>query len=241
MDQSVNAADVCKGAVLLNAGNGGCTGLSNLHLCEDLIAHAGALFKEHSLATKDHPALFPAQFDDFAWELLAQEHRNVLNVTDIHLPGGHECLVVRNLHVEAALIHANASGFHDHACRQAVQFALVGCSRTADHPEALKGVKALLKEFVLFSSLWLCLELSNRAYALALGVELNEDLAIVDAEDRTHAQLTLAIDLRAAVCGGAIIHHVFQAHITQCILNFPHQFSISRDAFWRARRRKRGS
>jgi hypothetical protein len=67
---------------------------------------------------------------------------------------------------------------------------------------------------------------------LALGVELNEDLAIMHAEDRSDPQLPLAIDLRAAVSGGAVINHVLKAHITQCIRNFLHQFSICCNALW---------
>ena len=232
VNQAINAADVRKGTVLLNAGDRGGAGLPNFHLCKDLIAHAGALFKQHGLAAEDHPALFAAQFNDLARELLAQEHRNVLNVADVYLPSRHKCLVVRDFHVQAALIHANAAGFHNHAGGQAIELTLVGRAGAANHPEALKRVKALLEEFVFFPSLGLCLKLSNRANPLALGVKLNEDLAVVHAEHRADPQLPLAIDLRAAVCGGAVINHVLKAHITQCIRNFLHQFSICCNALW---------
>ena len=232
VNQAINAADVGKRTVLLNAGDRGGAGLANFHLCKDLIAHAGALFKQHGLAAEDHPALLAAQFNDLAGELLAQEHRDVLNVTDIHLSRRHKCLVVRDFHVQAALIHANAAGLHNHAGGQAIELTLVGRARATDHPETFKRVKALLKEFVFFPSLWLCLKLSNRANALALGIELNEDLAVVHAEHRADPQLPLAVDLRAAVCGGAVINHVLKAHITQSIRNFLHQFSICCNALW---------
>jgi hypothetical protein len=67
---------------------------------------------------------------------------------------------------------------------------------------------------------------------LALGVKLNEDLAVVHAEHRADPQLPLAIDLRAAVCGGAVINHVLKPHIAQSIRNFLHQFSICCNALW---------
>ena len=194
VDESIDATDVGERAVRLHRRDGRGARLTDLEHCEELLALFRTLGRDDRLATHDEAVLVLVQLDDLHRELLADEDRDVGDVADVDLAGRHEGAVMRDLHLEAALVHARATRLDDLSDLERAPVGLLrGAFETQDR-EALERIEALDHEAALAAHDRRLLvadlqELRERADALRSWAELDEHVSVVHADDRPLAHL----------------------------------------------------
>ena len=77
-------------------------------MAEALLPALGTLGLARLAAAENEAAAVAVNLHDLAGHLLAHEGREVIDMTQIDVPGRHEGLVLRDLHLQAALVIAGA-------------------------------------------------------------------------------------------------------------------------------------
>ena len=203
VDQAIDAADVGKRAVALNRGDGRRARLADFQHREQLFTLFRALDRDHGLAAHDQTVLVLVELDDLHRELLADEDGDVRDVAHIDLTRRHERAVMRDLHLESALVHAGAATFDGLSDLERAPVGLLHNAFEAEDRETLKRIEALDDESTLAADDRRLLvargeELRERANALRARAELDKHIARVHADDGALARLTPASALPAA-------------------------------------------
>jgi hypothetical protein len=212
-DEAVDAAEIRERSIRLDSHDRGGADLPGLEGCEDLFAGGFALRQLGRLAAEHETVLVLAELEDLAGELLAEKDRDVRHGAKIDLTRGHESAVMGDLHLEPALVHADAAGLHHLSDGEIAPVGLLHHPRQGEDQQAFEGVEPFDDELVRRTGRRRFLELGERADALALGAELDEDLSGVDPHDRSAARGPEARGVSARADRRArVVEHVVHAH-----------------------------
>ena len=184
MQESVDAAQVDERAEIHHVADGAAADLSLGQFLHQLLLVLFTFAFQNISPGKDDVSSLPLECRDFGGHLLVDELRQVRDVINIDLPGGHEGAHGFDGQFEAALVHAGDGALDDLPDLQRLpgdvrrRRALAG-----EDQQALCGVVALDVELQFLPDLRRLLELKQRDDALALAAEIDKDVLLADGDD----------------------------------------------------------
>ena len=134
------------------------------------------LLKQITSAQHESIALL-VQFDDPAWELLADHDGQIRHMMDVDLARRHESLVSSHIHLESPLVGAGASGLDHLALFKMIPGGSHDAAWPGQHEHVVSAIPTFDQELGLATRLRRFLKLRERADSLHLGSELDIDLA----------------------------------------------------------------